>query len=49
MSQRALQRGEIAIAPGRCACGRQAAGYDAMREAPVCPVCARSLGGDVDG
>jgi len=36
---------EIAVAPGRCACGRQAAGICAVREAPVCPVCARALDG----
>jgi len=36
---------EIAVEPGRCACGRQAAGYCAVREVPVCPVCARALGG----
>lgn len=33
-----------ALAPGRCACGRQAAGYDAVVDVPACPVCARSRG-----
>ena len=46
---------EIVVQPGRCACGRPAAGYDALRDAPVCPVCARALtphpdaGGGRDG
>jgi len=36
---------EIAVEPGRCACGAMAAGYDAVRETAVCPACAAVVGG----